>query len=299
MSNNNSNDDSDFQARAAATASKISQSALNPAEILAQSLTSDQPKIDSAVKSYMSLCAARSLTTTETDISSTDTSPSSCCYFSSSSDPRMASLKCARSLLKAINSLTIPPDEEEKDDSKKEEEVENDVTKLERNVVRIVWNGLVKNGNKPSKILGKRSLSYAYPYILKLVTAAASSTDDTQDSKVSAHTHADVLPVDVERNESILFFREFGNLLPEQHQQPPNSDSDKDNDSALLWDIDGGKAELARRRDRRVKRGKAAVTTDAQRETLKQQVTNCFQHSNTDASTVTIEEITEDEDGEN
>eukprot|EP00565_Helicotheca_tamesis_P004194 CAMPEP_0185737970 /NCGR_PEP_ID=MMETSP1171-20130828/31740_1 /TAXON_ID=374046 /ORGANISM="Helicotheca tamensis, Strain CCMP826" /LENGTH=75 /DNA_ID=CAMNT_0028409041 /DNA_START=26 /DNA_END=250 /DNA_ORIENTATION=- len=68
MTNNSDDDANNFQDRAAAAASKIiSQSVLNPAEILAQSLTADQPKIDSAVKSYMSLCAARSWTSTEMD----------------------------------------------------------------------------------------------------------------------------------------------------------------------------------------------------------------------------------------
>ena len=71
-----------------------------------------------------------------------------------------------------INSFIVPPTkkkdttnherrrlkQERKDDNDEEE-------RLEFEVVRILWNGLVKNGNKPSMILGQKSLSHVFPLI--------------------------------------------------------------------------------------------------------------------------------------
>ena len=178
---------STFQDKARLAASAVAT--MNPAEALAKSLTSEQPKIDSAIKSFMSLCAARSLSGSDPNITRSTslhdaivgteqnelnmkTGRAKKCFFSKGKNPQQAALLCARSLLKAINSFVIPPSSssaaaaapEEKSSDKQSSEDDED-KKFEFEVVRIVWNGLVKNGQKPAKILGQTSLSHVFPLI--------------------------------------------------------------------------------------------------------------------------------------
>jgi hypothetical protein len=236
-----------FQARAQAAASAITSK--NPAEAFAQSLTNDRPTIDSAVKSYMSLTSARGafshLPTTSSAMdqihnalgSSAKTGRKEQCFFVKSKNGKMASLFCARTILKKINSFQIP----EAPDASKDEAKE-----IEFHVIRILWNGLVKNGQKPSMILGRHSLSQIYPIILQALI--------------------DDIPDGVDDEEGQTFMEEFGNLLIDGMKQKnssiPANEREKlnqgDNDSCLLWDIDGGKEELQRRRDKRKKKSKAA-----------------------------------------
>jgi len=240
-----------FQARAQAAATSITSK--NPAEVFAQSLTNDRPTIDSAVKSFMALASARgassNLANTSTPIDqiknalgSTTKTGKEQCFFANSRNGKMASLLCARSILKKVNSFHIP------DNSKGEagDVIEDEAKEIEFQVIRILWNGLVKNGKKPSMILGRHSLCQIYPILLQ--------------------TLMDDIPGGVDVEEGQKFMVEFGRLLEDGMKRRDLSIAAKeretlnqyDDDSCLLWDTDGGKEELQRRRDRREMKAKVA-----------------------------------------
>lgn len=226
----------DFQAKARAAAANIAVQ--NPAEALAKSLTNDVPKIDAAVKSYMALVSARIASSARLSspnaIELTTDRDSSKCYFIKNA-PK-ASLLCARRILQKVNAFEIPEFDQKNEEGKEET---NEEHKLEYNVVRILWNGIVKNGTKPSRVLGKQSLIHVYPLLLDMLQAD--------------------IPNEVDEDEWKSFMLEFGQLLKDSIKRKdanvPLETREKmnmmDDDSCLLWDVDGGKEELQRRRDRR------------------------------------------------
>jgi len=295
---------SDFQSRARAAAASISS--MNPAEALAQSLLNDRPSIDSAVKAYMSLTAARSLSASDPNVISSSNASNKAediktslhntlqnsdsssgksiekCFFVKSKNPQQSSLLCARTLLKAINTFQIPHDampqkDEEKEEAARTTEKDNtdELNNLEFQVVRIVWNGLVEDKEKkPSRFLGRKSLGPIYNLIV------ASILDNHNDNS---------LPSGVDQNELICFMNEFGSLLKNAIKRKAgdgaakhNKMQGRDDDSCLVWDSDGGKEELKRRRGRRKQKAKAANIGIQE----------------TDVSGLTIEEIPEGEEAE-
>jgi hypothetical protein len=167
---------------------------------------------------------------------------------------------------------------------------------LERQVVGLVWNGLISSDKKPAKFLGRRSLQYVYPVILQqlLLVRAANDNDD---------------------EDHVLFFQEFGRLLDDSIMDmrkslsfvvgvdEKNKDDAKntDSDACLLWDADGGASELARRRKRRSQRVAHAKKEDAAAANeMRAAVTAGFSSSTAPSSFVpnselTIEEITEED----
>ena len=274
----------EFQARAsAATARALSAS--NPAEALGKSLTeADIPKITDAAKSFAALVAARSICTTDADADAAaaaaavaSSAPSSTaetnrCIFHKASDPTRASLICARSLLMLINSTDIP-EAASGGDVSEEQQLENDV-------IRVVWNGCVKkskedkaSGIKPSKALGRRSLLLAYPHVLERIKRGDAS-----------------LPTGVDTDEAMAFFYEFGRLLK---PKDGSDETEEDDDHFLIWSLDGGAAELNRRRQRRTKRGKEAAAT-AEAEAKAKIASALGSATDPSASSVTIEELPDD-----
>ncbi len=201
----------DFQQKARAASTSFSS--MNPAEALGQTLINDKPTIDSAIKSYLSIFAARSWSATDPIVNA------------------RVGLICARSLSKKINSYRIPiPDSatgvegEEKDEEKI----------LEISVVRILWNGLIDKGKKPSMLLGRKSLIYTFPSILEELKQQ--------------------VPNGVDSDVWMPFIEDFGRLLVDatNRVQVAKGQVDIENDdSCLLWDTDGGEAELKRRRNKR------------------------------------------------
>jgi hypothetical protein len=151
---------------------------------------------------------------------------------------------------------------------------------LENDVIRVVWNGCVNkskedkaSGIKPSKALGRRSLLLAYPHVLERIKRGDAS-----------------LPAGVDMDEALAFFYEFGRLLK------PKDGSDKteeDDDHFLIWSLDGGAAELSRRRQRRTKRGKEAAAT-AEAEAKAKIASALGSATDPSASSVTIEELPDD-----
>mmetsp|Transcript_17207 Transcript_17207/g.24223 ORF Transcript_17207/g.24223 Transcript_17207/m.24223 type:complete len:226 (+) Transcript_17207:141-818(+) len=190
---------SSFQEKAAAVAQKLAAASLTPQEATAKSLAQDRPTIDSAIKSYMSLISARSIT---------QNTPADTCVLSSQD-----ALTCCRVLSKSINAYTfaVGPDEEE--------------ASVEQSVTAQLWNGLVASNQKPSRYLGRKALLHAFDDLLL------------------------EFPKTISQEETTKFINEFGTLL-----KYTKTETDEDSDGALLWDEDGGKAELERRRKRRTER---------------------------------------------
>lgn len=247
---------SNFHAKATAAAAKISS--LSPEELLAQTLAQDRPTIDSAIKSFLSLTAARSLAKAQIPLYQKEENYSKelpCCRFSSE-DPRMSALKCSRVLLREVNNLELPEQDSTTEDSKFET-ADND---LEYNVVRAIWNGLIASEKKPSKFLGRISLLHAYPIILQKVRKGEVNVDD------------------VLEEEAVSFFEEFDILL-----QRKNMNKNGDDDSALLWEKDRGAVELSSRRDRREK-SKNDALDDAQQGSLEESLGPIIEEINEEQS---------------
>lgn len=259
----------DFQAKARAAAATFSS--MSPPEALAQSLMNDKPTIDSAIKTYMSITAARSWSASGPNVvqasggigigsgrgkdmlknaicaqadmqesskmnSSIGANNGGKCFFAKSNNPKMAALLCARTLSKTINSYQIP----ESAEPIKSKDSRNSDDSLEYEILRILWNGIISNGKKPTSILGRKSLHPIYNMVLEeLIKNDALS------------------PVGVDKEEAESFMIEFFLLLDDATKRIDAQEKIKydapDDDSCLLWDADVGAAELKRRRDRREK----------------------------------------------
>ena len=220
VSPTNPNDD-DFYARALASFNQQMAIANNndvttkEVEQYAKSLVDDDhPKIDAAVKSYLSLVAARSAVASDIDVlpDSTSTKDIVQCTFAtsnkSSMDANRCSLMCARTLLSTINSTTIPTNFEKGVDTStinEDEEVINEENKIKAymqdNTTKILWNRLVVQSSsstgdkekakqtKPSKVLGRTSLFVLYPYIQErfrrgIILLSEEGKVDTQSASV-------------------------------------------------------------------------------------------------------------------
>ena len=257
--------DDDFYARALASFNQQMAIANNndaatiEVEQYAKSLVDDDhPKIDAAVKSYLSLVAARSSVASDIDVLPTSTSMDivQCTFATSNKSPMDAnrcSLMCARTLLSAINSTTIPTDFEKGVDAStinEDEEVINEEDKMksymQENTTKILWNRLVSQlssstgdkekakQTKPSKVLGRTSLLVAYPYIQErfrrgIILMSEEGKDDTTtpSAAVDGETNAnsplqplsnEVLqpvspPKGIELDQWKAFYAEFGQLL--------------------------------------------------------------------------------------
>ena len=244
----------DFPEKAKIAASKIQM--LNPGEALAQSFTNDRPTIDSAVKSFMSLTAARIWSASNPNIRVVSgkgkesihklirgEAEEEKCFFIQSDSPKHAALKCSRALLGTINQFRVP-------DTGNVEEEKNDDLRMEKEVVRILWNGLIESGDKhkkPSKLLGRLCLTHVIPWL----------ENDLLLTKIPG----------VDDEEARIFMSEFIRLLRRANhrhgallsQDDRSKLDESDDDSCLLWDKDGGDAELSRRRQRRETKARLEV----------------------------------------
>ncbi len=228
---------------------------------MTEAIARDRPTIDAAVKSFISMVCARSMSASATDVTAhdkvmmgiipsmakstiSDKKESDTTDDKSSSDddkkdkPKGPSiqqqvLEVARCILKAVNShnfsvqdtVAYSMAEKPGTSEKKKEEL------LELSVVARLWNGLVQSEQKPSRFLGRRALKLAWKEM---------TVEETLPSKDEETT---------ERQKEWL--KQFETLLFATAQPLP-SDTAVDDDSALLWAADGGAAELAKRRQRRL-----------------------------------------------
>lgn len=276
------------------------ENSFNPNEYAKSLVEGDMPKIDSAVKSYLSLVAARSATASEigvVEVSSLNSmgdmkqeERAKCTFIE---DANLSSLMCARALLGGINS-TIVPDLEAtariEDNQENAEDTVDEQTKLQQSVIRILWNGVVQSTStqekkklKPSKVFGRDSLIVTYPFVRerlrrgvveaqnlpKMENPKESGESSTNQQSTSNHESLgsfanELLPpipppnnVDIANWES--YYNEFGSLLTQASCNNNKKDDIKEDDSKLLWSMDGGVQELKERRVNRTKRAKNAL----------------------------------------
>jgi hypothetical protein len=244
----------------------------------------DIPKIESAVKSFLSLVAARSAVASEIDVLSENVK-SIDEHVKLNSMEMKSALSCARTLLKGINSTVIPKrngkgDENDESDDKNNQ-TNDDNQQIMNAATLIVWDRLVENEDmKPSKVLGRKSLIVTWPYIRERFRRGVES-DECMDDDFSRNADnllssfskellpAIAPPQGIEKDDWIAYYTEFGSLLKKACQNDESKpDQDVDNnedDSKLVWSHDKGVSELQQRRDRRMRR--AEVLTQGEKVT--------------------------------
>jgi hypothetical protein len=219
---------------------------------MTQSLAQNRPTMDAAVKSFISLVCARSLTASASDAvinsnvqsprimgivpmyqgTATAAVPPPSASTISTAAPQVSvqqqALQVARDILKAINAYKFPIHhtvanslgQKTGTSQEKQEEL------LELSITAQLWNGLVDSKQKPSRFLGRRALRHAYKNL---------------DIQLEVHTDA------FAAQQQQQWLHEFEQFVFHIHDDA----STQNDDSALLWDADGGQMELARRRERR------------------------------------------------
>eukprot|EP00980_Cylindrotheca_fusiformis_P022444 scaffold9308_cov115-Cylindrotheca_fusiformis.AAC.7 len=237
---------------------------------MTESLAQDRPTIDAATKSFISLICARSLTASATDeassIPQTSENPNGNTLLgllpandgssgqqndgtssSRSSTPTVQQqvLQVARSILQATNAYTFPvhctvaTSMGEKPGTSAEKKKEF----LELSTTAQLWNGLVQSNQKPSRFLGRRALRHAWKNNLRADINSKLQETAAQNNKTDAEAEEAIV------QRQTLWLLDFERFL--FHVPDPNSSPTVDDDAALVWDADGGKQELAKRRDRR------------------------------------------------
>lgn len=225
---------------------------------LTSELANDRPTIDAAVKSFISLVTARSLTASDTD--ATTTSVLLGIVNSNSGNELTANnktiaslttqqqvLQLARAILKTINAFqfslqdTMAATMAEKPSLS----TENKRQLIELGVTARLWNGLVQSEQKPSRFLGRRALKLAWPEMdvrSNLLPPSEASTEGAGNENAAAVAM---------RERQLQWLQEFETLLLRDALALPANAKEEDDDSALLWSLDKGAAELAKRRRRR------------------------------------------------
>ena len=239
---------------------------------MTEAIAKDRPTIDAAVKSFISMVCARTMAASATDathdkvmmgiipslakssLSDTAKTSDNTAEAPDSSDtsdkdntttttkPKAPSvqqqvLEVARYILRAVNAYTFPIQDTvayskaEKPGTTPEKKEEL----LEMSVVARLWKALVQSEQKPSRFLGRRALKLAWKN-LNVEAQFPPKTEDTDETV---------------RERQLEWLQLFETLLLATTQPLP-SDLNKDDDAALLWAPDGGAAELAKRRQRRL-----------------------------------------------
>ena len=223
---------------------------------MTQSLAQDRPTIDTAVKSFISLVCARSLTASATDDDKRSSENGGAMKgiinttaHSGASTTQQQALQVARAILQSINAFTFPIHKTvalsmaEKPGTTAEKRQEL----LEVSIVAQLWNGLIESNKKPSKFLGRRALNHAWKDLDIKSKLPPVESDVGTDEKLVAQA-----------KRQLEWLEEFERYL--FHENDGYS-ANEDNDAALIWDADGGEKELARRRqgrqDAATKRGPA------------------------------------------
>ena len=255
-------------------------------------IAKDRPLIDAAVKSFISMVCARTMAASATDATHdkvmmgiipalaktsvsekkssnsniNDTGAGENTNKTTSTQQQV--LELARYILKAVNSYKFPIQDtvayslaEKPGTSAEKKEV-----LLEISVVARLWNALVESEQKPSRFLGRRSLKLAWknldivamfpPVVLgkedgekgEGVTKIEESDDSQQQEQPQPRQNQGSLDI---RERQLEWLQQFEGLLFVATKPLP-SDMKTNDDSALLWAPDGGAAELAKRRQRRL-----------------------------------------------
>jgi hypothetical protein len=227
------------------TSTTTAEPALSPDEArISAALAQDRPTIDAAVKSFLSLVCARDMTASMTDqdtqsrvlmgvVSMEDDSATGP---GAGSSHKQQALQVARAILQACNSHQFPVHKTVISElgNKPGLSVEKKESLLELSVVARLWDGLIQSKQKPTRFLGRKALLHVWS---DLDVASKLANPKEEDDEAAKYIHT----------QQVAWIEEFGRLLLRQ----PDPNATEDNDGALLWDADGGQAELARRRQQR------------------------------------------------
>ena len=114
-------------------------------------------------------------------------------------------------------------------------------TPSEKKVLRILWNRVLESPqHKPSNVFGRKALQIMFPCIRK-------ELQQKQEQKPAAGAAPN-------ETTAAAFVKEFETLLYFQQQAQVNEEDDRvNNDSALIWSVDAGRAELEKRMEQRKK----------------------------------------------
>ena len=242
----------------------------------ARVVVEEMPKIDSAVKAFLSLVAARSAVASDIDV--LPAGPSGrvqCTFVGASMEANRCALLCARTLLATINSTLVPESPEKFSEDGQETCADSQEEMETTSVTRVIWNSLVKQQStesvnaekrklmKPSKVLGRRSLVVAYPFIKERFRRGVHGSNGTKLGQKRSPIESlsdDSLPAvdppnDINADDWIAFYTEFGDLLSDACVD------DSGGDSKLLWSEDHGQKELELRREKRAQRVKDALAS--------------------------------------
>jgi hypothetical protein len=115
---------------------------------------------------------------------------------------------------------------------------------LELSVVARLWNGLIDSNQKPTRFLGRKALLHAWHDLKPKDKVPPSNENSDPEWTADAIYQQQLQSALVQEFERCLFCRRPG------AEEEKVNDND-DNDAALIWDADGGQAELNRRRQRR------------------------------------------------
>ena len=230
---------------------------LSPDEArISAALAQDRPTIDVAVKSFLSLVCARGMTAsvTDQDDSSQKTvlmgmlnsggeipTTSSRAATTTIGPSNQHALQVARAILQSCNAHQFPIHKTVADALQDKPGLTPDKKEqlMELSVVARLWNGLIQSKQKPTRFLGRQALRHAWP-------------DMNVTSKLVPPAKQDESAATLIYNQQLAWIQEFERHLFHEPNADPNATTmAEDNDAALLWDADGGQAELARRRKRR------------------------------------------------
>jgi hypothetical protein len=222
---------------------------LDPDEArISAALAQDRPTIDAAVKSFLSLVCARDMTASMTDQANVESTrvlmgvvsmkENTAADLDGKNSQKQQALQVARAILQACNSHEFPVHKTVASELRHKPGLSDEKKEslLELSVIARLWNGLVQSKQKPTRFLGRKALLQAWEDLdVASKLAKPKGGEDADEAAKSIYTL------------QLAWVEEFGQLLMRQ----PDPNSTDDNDAALLWDVDGGQAELARRRQRR------------------------------------------------
>lgn len=233
----------------------------------AQRLMDEMPRIESALKNFLSLKMA------EIMAPGSDADTEAPASSSSSASPATAAVLqgCARIVLRTTNALELHP-APVWSQMHPQGEAENGVDFMERiaayKVVQALWDRCRNAGQKPAKLLGRTALRQVYPEVV------AKIVDDLNASAAAAKATEEQLR---------QFVDGFGKTLAE--------DPDECSDASIVWAPDmtaALKVRQERRKEEAAERVQRATTAEDFSEQLRAAVAGA---SPAESSSVQIEEV--------
>ena len=251
----------------------------NNPQLFRDSLLEEQPKIDSALKSFTSLLVAQSATTTTTTSVRGDDDHD----YGAALVVMWTLMDClpvTRHVSKHMNQHIVAI--HRRGAAKTTAATRSSTTNCKNNsneehnehreeVAQQVWNELVACQQKPTKLLGRTALRLIWDDLdLEQALLALHHTNNTTTTNITTLDDNDDETQDDDqeewRNRVTSYVRHFHELLT--HDDNDNNINHTRSDSALLWHADRGASELARRAAERQERAVQLIQQQQQQQQL-------------------------------